>query len=144
MITTKAPNSDDQSSATTIFIVCGFLVGVGITVLLFCLMVCKLKLHRAKKDNDKKETVKVKTEKNLQFIRTAQTPDGQTNLKKWRSGYGDEESGLAVEDAERNPLASSDNDLSSNGTISGANDTCQGARDSTVMSSHIVNHISEA
>ena len=121
MENTEIPDvKDDGLYNTTIFIVCGFLVGLVITALLFCLMVCKLKLHKVRSRSEKDGTSKVKADTKIQYTRT-NIGDSNTNLKRWRSGYGDEEAGLGVENIERNPLSGSDGDISSDGT-SGIND----------------------
>ena len=101
------PEEDEDDSSAIIFVVCGLLVGIVITVLLFSLMVCKLKLHRVRRGAGR-SSVKMKG-KQMQATRK-QIDDSNTNLKRWRSGYGDEEEGLGVE---KNPLAVQNSNASS-------------------------------
>jgi len=101
------PDEEEDDSSTTIFVVAGFLVGIVITVLLFSLMVCKLKLHRVRRGVGR-GSVKMKG-KAMQSTKK-KVGDSNTNLKRWRSGYGDEEEGLGVE---KNPLAVKNSDMSS-------------------------------
>ena len=113
---TEAPALLEDDSSTTIFVVCGLVVGFAITAVLFSLMVCKLKLHRVRRGTDR-ESAKMKG-KSSQYPRTY-NGDSNTNLKRWRSGYGDEEEGLGVE---KNSRVAKNSDASESDNLSEIND----------------------
>lgn len=80
-------------SSPTIFIVCGLLGGVFITAMLFFFMICKLKLHTVRASNH------VQNESKLMGVKSKQhRSEVDSNLRRWRSGYGDEEAGFGSED----------------------------------------------